>query len=155
MFTPTHLLYNYSYNSSIHLSWLLPTTQHLLMDIYFKHWHTFPLCYKLFPPINIINTVILHFCPSLERISHMWLSLRFLSPVNRSFFGSFSYSFWGQRMSHLVKPHGGNCDLWIWAIQIKFDGWIKLIFAISLYLKKNIVPFCAQIITKNVLSIIM
>ena len=62
-------------------------------------------------------------------IPHMWLSLRFLLsfyPVKRFFFSSFSLLLLrvkGRGCHTLLKPYETNCDLWIWAIQIKFD-WL-------------------------------
>ena len=64
-------------------------------------------------------------------IPHMWLSLRFLLsfyPVKR-FFSSFSLLLCLGRGCHtLLKPYETNCDLWIWAIQIKLDWLIIFIF---------------------------
>ena len=61
-------------------------------------------------------------------IPHMWLSLRFLRsfyPV-KSVFCSFSLLLLrvkGRGCHTMLKPYETNCDLWIWAIQIKFD-WL-------------------------------
>ena len=66
-------------------------------------------------------------------IPHMWLSLRFLRsfyPV-KSGFSSFSLLLLrvkGRGCHTLLKPYETNCDLWIWAIQIKFDWLIDTWF---------------------------
>ena len=99
-----------------------------------------PLFYKLFILTNAVNTLIFLmfsvtrgiYCTSVcpgRRIPHMWLSLRFLPsfyPVKR-FFCSFYFLLLrvkGRGCHTLLKPYETNCDLWIWAIQIKFDWFI-------------------------------
>ena len=74
-----------------------------LSDVLFYRWH------------------LLHYCPSWERDpSHVALSevSTFFLPVKR-FFSSFSF------LLLRVKGRGCHtlCDLWIWAVQIKFD-WL-------------------------------
>ena len=65
-------------------------------------------------------------------IPHMWLSLRFLLsfyPVKRFFFSSFSLLLLrvkGRGCHPLLKPYETNCDLWIWAIQIKWYSMLYL-----------------------------
>ena len=63
-------------------------------------------------------------------IPHMWLSLRFLLSfyLLKGFFSSFSLLLLrvkGRGCHTLLKPYETNCGLWIWAIQIKFDWWLK------------------------------
>ena len=76
---------------------------------------------------------LLHFCPSWERDpSHVALSevSTFFLPV-KGFFSSFSLLLLrvkGRGCHTLLKPYETNCDLWIWAIQIKFDLiWFDMI----------------------------
>ena len=64
-------------------------------------------------------------------IPHMWLSLRFLLSfyLLKGFFSSFSLLLLrvkGRGCHTLLKPYETNCDLWIWAIQIKFDWLIDM-----------------------------
>ena len=57
----------------------------------------------------------------------------FISPVNGDFMGSFSFPllrFKGQRMSHPVKPYETNWELYIRAIQIKYNWLIELFVTI-------------------------
>ena len=68
---------------------------------------------------------LLHFCPSWERDpSHVALSevttLRDLLRVK------------GIGCHTLLKPYETNCDLWIWAIQTKYDWWLNKIFDTNL-----------------------
>ena len=90
-------------------------------------------------PINAAKTLILImfsftldiYCTSVHPgrgIPHMWLSLRFLLSfyLLKGFFSSFSFLLLrvkGRGCHTLLKPYETSCDLWIWAIQIKFD-WL-------------------------------
>ena len=72
----------------------------------------------------------LQFCPSWERDPSLWGFYVFVKV--------FPYSSWGGRGCHtLLKPYETDCDLWIWAIQIKFDWLIWLIDQTQLVLSSN------------------
>ena len=74
-------------------------------------------------------------------IPHMWLSLRFLRsfyPVKRVFcsFSLLLLRVKGRGCHTMLKPYETNCDLWIWAIQIKFDwliDWLMFSFTCGIY----------------------
>ena len=132
--------------------WTMITTR--LLDIQYVYTDTRPLLTIIHHPLTFhYATVFILFiaanthiflmfsftrgisCTSVRPgrgIPHMWLSLRFLLsfyPVKRVLSCSFSLLLLrakGRGCHTLLKPYETNCDLWIWAIQIRFDWLIHL-----------------------------